>query len=26
MKRQGVKIELWGNLAGMFRKKESPAK
>ncbi|OJU51818.1 MAG: membrane protein insertase YidC [Mesorhizobium sp. 61-13] len=26
MKRQGVKIELWDNLIGMFRKKESPAK
>ena len=26
MKRQGVKIELWDNLAGLFRKKESPAK
>ncbi|HEY4191748.1 MAG TPA: membrane protein insertase YidC [Mesorhizobium sp.] len=26
MKRQGVKVELWDNLAGMFRKKPSPAK
>ena len=26
MKRQGVKIELWGNLAGMFRKKPAQAK
>jgi YidC/Oxa1 family membrane protein insertase len=26
MKRQGVKVELWGNLAGMFKKKPSPAK
>ncbi len=26
MKRQGVKIELWDNLAGLFRKKTSPAK
>jgi YidC/Oxa1 family membrane protein insertase len=25
MKRQGAKIELWDNLAGMFRKKPSPA-
>ncbi|KQZ15458.1 insertase [Mesorhizobium sp. Root554] len=25
MKRQGVKIELWDNLAGLFRKKPSPA-
>ncbi|OQM76511.1 membrane protein insertase YidC [Manganibacter manganicus] len=25
MKRQGVKIELWDNLAGMFKKKPSPA-
>ncbi len=25
MKRQGVKIELWDNLSGMFRKKPSPA-
>jgi YidC/Oxa1 family membrane protein insertase len=25
MKRQGAKIELWGNLANMFRKKPSPA-
>jgi YidC/Oxa1 family membrane protein insertase len=25
MKRQGAKIELWGNLAGIFRKKPSPA-
>ena len=25
MKRQGVKIELWDNLANMFRKKPSPA-
>jgi YidC/Oxa1 family membrane protein insertase len=26
MKRQGVKVELWDNLVGMFRKKPSPAK
>ncbi|KQZ93812.1 insertase [Mesorhizobium sp. Root157] len=26
MKRQGVKIELWDNLIGLFRKKPSPAK
>ncbi|MGB3899231.1 MAG: membrane protein insertase YidC [Mesorhizobium sp.] len=26
MKRQGVKIELWDNLAGMFRKKPAQAK
>jgi YidC/Oxa1 family membrane protein insertase len=25
MKRQGVKIELWDNLAGLFRKKPKPA-
>ncbi|WP_315918334.1 membrane protein insertase YidC [Mesorhizobium sp. SP-1A] len=25
MKRQGAKIELWDNLAGMFKKKPSPA-
>jgi YidC/Oxa1 family membrane protein insertase len=25
MKRQGVKIELWDNLAGMFRRKPKPA-
>jgi YidC/Oxa1 family membrane protein insertase len=25
MKRQGVKIELWDNLANMFRKKPTPA-
>jgi YidC/Oxa1 family membrane protein insertase len=25
MKRQGAKIELWDNLAGLFRKKPSPA-
>lgn len=25
MKRQGVKIELWDNLAGIFKKKPSPA-
>jgi YidC/Oxa1 family membrane protein insertase len=25
MKRQGAKIELWGNLAGLFRRKPSPA-
>ncbi len=25
MKRQGTKIELWDNLAGLFRKKPSPA-
>jgi YidC/Oxa1 family membrane protein insertase len=25
MKRQGVKIELWDNLANMVRKKPSPA-
>ncbi|MRG54179.1 membrane protein insertase YidC [Phyllobacterium sp. SYP-B3895] len=25
MKRQGVKIELWDNLAGMFKKKPKPA-
>ncbi|MDW6025383.1 membrane protein insertase YidC [Mesorhizobium sp. BAC0120] len=25
MKRQGAKIELWGNLAGIFRKKPTPA-
>ncbi|MDH6230878.1 YidC/Oxa1 family membrane protein insertase [Mesorhizobium soli] len=25
MKRQGAKIELWGNLAGMFKKKPKPA-
>ncbi len=25
MKRQGAKIELWGNLAGLFKKKPTPA-
>ncbi|MGO4448560.1 membrane protein insertase YidC [Phyllobacterium sp. TAF24] len=25
MKRQGAKIELWGNLAGLFKKKPKPA-
>jgi YidC/Oxa1 family membrane protein insertase len=25
MKRQGVKIELWDNLAALFRKKPKPA-
>jgi YidC/Oxa1 family membrane protein insertase len=26
MKRQGVKVELWDNLTGLFKKKPSPAK
>ncbi len=26
MKRQGAKVELWDNLAGLFKKKPSPAK